>query len=76
MGTTPLSFYVIERFGRRKILIIGGTGMVICQFITAIIGTAKPDDKAVTSAMIALICFNIACFAVTWVGLDLSAMLK
>lgn len=66
MCSTPISFYIIERFGRRRILIVGGTGMVICQFITAIIGTAKPSDHSVISAMIALICLNIFFFATTW----------
>jgi len=66
MCCTPLSFWIIERFGRRAILIYGGSGMVICQFLTAIIGTAKPNSKPVVSAMISLICFNIAFFATTW----------
>lgn len=66
MCMTPISFYIIERFGRRAILIYGGSGMVVCQFLTAIIGTAKPNSNSVVSAMIALICFNIAFFATTW----------
>lgn len=66
MCSTPISFYIIERFGRRRILIVGGSGMVICQFITAIIGTAKPTDHSIISTMIALICLNIFFFATTW----------
>ena len=68
--STPISFWTVERFGRRKILIIGGTGMVIMQFIVAIIGvTAGRTEKhnnAAVSAMIAFICFNISFFAATW----------
>ncbi|MCJ1274632.1 hypothetical protein MMC21_002429 [Puttea exsequens] len=68
--STPLSFWTVERFGRRKILIIGGTGMVICQYIVGIIGvTAGKESKhnhAAVSAMIAFICFNISFFAATW----------
>jgi sugar porter (SP) family MFS transporter len=36
--STPLSFWTVERFGRRKILLVGAFGMLICQFIVAIIG--------------------------------------
>ncbi|GAB0139049.1 hypothetical protein EsDP_00007265 [Epichloe bromicola] len=36
--STPLSFWTVERFGRRTILIVGAAGMLICQFLVAIIG--------------------------------------
>ncbi|KAF4972132.1 hypothetical protein FZEAL_9664 [Fusarium zealandicum] len=36
--STPLSFWTVERFGRRSILILGALGMLICQFLVAIIG--------------------------------------
>jgi len=68
--STPISFYTIERFGRRKLLIIGATGMVVMQFIVGILGvTAGKESKhntAAVSAMIAFICFNISFFAATW----------
>nr|CAD1814645.1 monosaccharide transporters [uncultured fungus] len=38
--STPISFYTVERFGRRTILIWGALGMLICQFLVAIIGVA------------------------------------
>ena len=38
MLSTPLSFWTVERFGRRTILLYGAAGMLICQFIVAIIG--------------------------------------
>lgn len=64
--STPISFWTVERFGRRPLLIYGALGMVICQFIVAIIGTAKPGDKEFTKAMIAFICIYIFFFASTW----------
>jgi len=70
--STPVSFYIIERFGRRRILLIGGSCMVVCQFIVAIIGVAAPgaQDKGknptAVKAEIAFICLNIAAFAMTW----------
>jgi sugar porter (SP) family MFS transporter len=36
--STPLSFWTVERFGRRSILIVGAFGMLVCQFIVGIIG--------------------------------------
>jgi sugar porter (SP) family MFS transporter len=36
--STPLSFWTVERFGRRTILLYGAAGMLICQFLVAIIG--------------------------------------
>lgn len=65
--STPISFWAIERFGRRPLLIYGAMGMLSCQFITAIVGTAVSSDNAsATSAQIAFICIAIAFFASTW----------
>jgi MFS family permease len=68
--STPLSFWVIEKFGRRFLLIWGACGMIMMQFVVAIIGVTSGkednhDDGAVKS-MIAFICLNIFFFAVTW----------
>ncbi|KUJ20427.1 general substrate transporter [Mollisia scopiformis] len=70
--STPLSFWMVERFGRRNLLIVGGTGMVIAQYIVGIVGVTVGQDKgkdtntAAVSAMIAFICINIFMFATTW----------
>ncbi|TVY46140.1 High-affinity glucose transporter [Lachnellula subtilissima] len=70
--STPVSFWMVERFGRRNLLIFGGTGMVISQYIVGIIGITVGGDKgdqtnkAAVAAMIAFICINISMFAVTW----------
>jgi len=68
--STPISFYIIEKLGRRKLLLFGGAGMIIAQFIVGIIGvTAGRSEKhnnSAVSAMIAFICFNIMFFAATW----------
>ncbi|KAK7956895.1 uncharacterized protein PG986_006117 [Apiospora aurea] len=67
--STPISFYVIEKFGRRALLIYGACSMITCQFIVAIIGeTAGKDvnNNRATSAMVAFICLNISSFAITW----------
>lgn len=64
--STPISFYTMERLGRRTLLIWGALGMVICQFIVAIIGTVAPDNETCTKVMIAFICIYIFFFATTW----------
>ncbi|XDG10424.1 hypothetical protein ABKA04_010039 [Annulohypoxylon sp. FPYF3050] len=68
--STPISFYTIERFGRRKLLLTGATGMIISQFIVGAIGVTQGRQEvhndAAVQAMIAFICINIAFFATTW----------
>lgn len=70
--STPLSFWLVERVGRRNLLIFGGTGMVIAQYIVGIVGVTVGQDKgaatntSAVSAMIAFICINISIFATTW----------
>lgn len=36
--STPISFYTVEKWGRRTILLYGALGMLICQFLVGIIG--------------------------------------
>jgi sugar porter (SP) family MFS transporter len=68
--STPISFWIIERYGRRRILIWGAVGMLVCEFIVAIVGVTKgrisEHDNAAVSAQIAFICFYIFFFATTW----------
>ncbi|KAL8897250.1 MAG: hypothetical protein Q9207_007309 [Kuettlingeria erythrocarpa] len=64
--STPISFWTIERFGRRPLLIWGALGMLVCEFLVAIMGTADGDNPATVRAMIAFICIYIFFFASTW----------
>jgi MFS family permease len=68
--STPISFWIVERFGRRPIMIWGALGMLICEFIVGIVGvTAAAEEKhnhSAVSAQIALICIYIFFFATTW----------
>lgn len=64
--STPVSFWTIERFGRRPLLIWGALGMVVCQFIVAIIGVTDGQNPTSVKVMIAFICIYIAFFASTW----------
>lgn len=69
--STPISFWAIEKRGRRPLLIVGAVVMGILQIIIAIIGmtAGKPEVTHTPDAvvwMIGLICLNIAVFAITW----------
>jgi sugar porter (SP) family MFS transporter len=68
--STPFSFVLVEKLGRRKLLVFGAALMVFFQFLTAIIGATagKPshNNQNATKAMIAFICLNISSFAITW----------
>jgi SP family sugar:H+ symporter-like MFS transporter len=59
--------YGIERFGRRRLLIVGAVGMCVCEFLVAILGVTLPKaNVAGQKALVALVCIYIAFFASTW----------
>merc|ERR1711939_943194 len=78
--STPLPFYTIEKFGRRPLLVWGALGMLICQFLVAIIGVTVgfnhtspdangdpiADNISAVNAQIAFIAIFIFFFATTW----------
>jgi len=78
--STPISFYTVERFGRRTLLVWGAFGMLICQFLVAIIGVSVgfnhthtdaagnsiANNISAVNAQIAFIAIFIFFFASTW----------
>src|SRR6266702_3334507 len=67
VGMTLPGIWGVERFGRRRLLLVGAVGMTICEFVIAIIGsTTKTTNQAAQSAEVAFVCFYIAFFASTW----------
>ena len=68
VGMTIPGMLLIDKLGRRNILIIGAAGMCVCEFIVAIIGTttANQSNLAAQRTQIAFICIYIAFFASTW----------
>lgn len=77
--STPLSFWTVERFGRRTILIVGSAGMTVCLFIVAIVGVtvgfnkthlvngeSVADNISAVNAQVAFIAIFIFFFASTW----------
>ncbi|KAH4967231.1 hypothetical protein HBI78_080230 [Parastagonospora nodorum] len=65
--STPLSFWAIEKLGRRALLIYGALGMLICEFIIGIVGSTTPEgSKAASTCLIVFVCIYIFFFATTW----------
>jgi SP family sugar:H+ symporter-like MFS transporter len=59
--------YLVEKMGRRRLLLMGAIGMCACQFIVASVGVARPEtDIAAQRAAIAFVCIYIFFFASTW----------
>jgi sugar porter (SP) family MFS transporter len=66
VGSTPLSWYTIEKFGRRPLLIYGALLMLVCEFIVGGVGTALPGSDAANKTLIAFVLIYIFGFATTW----------
>jgi len=65
--TTIPSLWGVERFGRRRLLLVGAVGMCVCQFLVAIVGvTISTSNAAGQKVSIAFVCTYIAFFASTW----------
>ncbi|KIW26233.1 uncharacterized protein PV07_09346 [Cladophialophora immunda] len=65
VGVFP-GLYLVERWGRRPLLIMGALGMAACEFIVAAIGVTLPDSTTANSVVIAFVCFYIVFFELSW----------
>ncbi|KAI5364870.1 Putative major facilitator, sugar transporter, major facilitator superfamily [Septoria linicola] len=66
VSTLP-GLYLVEKMGRRGLLLMGAIGMCAAQFIVAITGTASAADNiAAQRAAIAFVCIYIFFFACSW----------
>jgi MFS family permease len=66
VGSTPLSFWAIEKLDRRALLIYGAIGMLVCEFLIGIIGTFAEGSKAASTCLIVFTCMHVFFFATTW----------
>jgi len=71
--TTIVGIQLIDRVGRRRLLLIGAVGMCVCEFLIAIVGVTAGHIRADNSVnlpaqrvLIAFTCFYIAFFATSW----------
>ncbi|KAL8708771.1 MAG: hypothetical protein Q9220_006413 [cf. Caloplaca sp. 1 TL-2023] len=58
--------YLVEKWGRRPLLLLGAIGMFVCQYIIAIVGTADPSSQVANKVLIAFVCVYIYFFASSW----------
>jgi SP family sugar:H+ symporter-like MFS transporter len=56
---------LVEKWGRRPLLLMGAIGMCICEFIIAIVGVTASSQVA-NQVLIAFVCFYIFFFACSW----------
>ncbi|KAL2129048.1 hypothetical protein VTI74DRAFT_8305 [Chaetomium olivicolor] len=68
MVSTFPGLFVVESWGRRKLLIIGAIGMAICQLFIASFATASGDNNRTTQNQILIIfvAIYIFFFAASW----------
>ncbi|KAL2815658.1 general substrate transporter [Aspergillus granulosus] len=72
VGMTLPGLYIVEHYGRRKSLMVGGAWCAICFFIWASVGHYALDisnpqaTPKAGAAMIVFTCFFICGFATTW----------
>ena len=69
-GCTFLGLYVMERFGRRVPLMVGGVWQALWLFVFAAAGTARdptlPENQHIGKLMIVAACLFIFGYASTW----------
>lgn len=63
-STLP-GLYLVERMGRRNLLLFGALGMCVSQLVVAIVGVAATSLVA-NQVLIAFVCFYIFFFACSW----------
>ncbi|EKG09814.1 Sugar/inositol transporter [Macrophomina phaseolina MS6] len=67
VASTFPGLYLVEKMGRRNLLLMGAIGMCVCQYIVAITGTvAGTSDLPAQKAAIAFVCIYIFFFASSW----------
>lgn len=65
LATIP-GLYMVEKWGRRPLLLFGVVGMTISLIIVASVGSANLTNGASNKVQIAFICFFIIFFACSW----------
>ncbi|KDQ19558.1 hypothetical protein BOTBODRAFT_28136 [Botryobasidium botryosum FD-172 SS1] len=67
VGMTIPALFLVDRVGRRYLLLIGAMGMLVCEYIVAIVGVSvSTSNIAAQKVLIAFVCIYIAFFAATW----------
>lgn len=70
-SSTLISIGIVDRLGRRKLLISGGIQMIVCQVIVAVIlgvkfGAEKQLARSYSVAVVVVICLFVLAFGWSW----------
>ncbi|KAI2626406.1 general substrate transporter [Xylaria nigripes] len=65
VSTIP-GLFVVESWGRRKLLIVGSLGMAICQLAIAIFSTVSNMKGLVAKLLIVFVSFFVFLYAASW----------
>lgn len=65
VSTLP-GMVLVEVLGRRRLLMIGASGMAISQLIVAAVGTALPTSEVARMVVIVFVCIFLFFFASSW----------
>jgi len=73
VASTFPGLYLVEKMGRRNLLLMGAIGMCVCQFIVGAVGMTADSsvdsgniNTSAQKAAIAFVCFYIFFFASSW----------
>jgi sugar porter (SP) family MFS transporter len=68
VASTFPGLWLVETWGRRRLLLFGAIGMFVAQMIVASAGTAFPGDSNMPAqkALVAFVCIYIFFFACSW----------
>ncbi|TVY73250.1 putative glucose transporter rco-3 [Lachnellula suecica] len=68
VASTFPGLWLVESWGRRRLLLFGAVGMFVAQMIVASAGTAFPGDSNMPAqkALVAFVCIYIFFFACSW----------
>ncbi|KAI9835753.1 MAG: hypothetical protein M1819_001932 [Sarea resinae] len=65
VASTLPGLYLVEKWGRRPLLLFGAAGMAVCQIIVAIVGDTSSSVVS-NKVLIAFVCIYIFFFASSW----------
>ncbi|KAL1709202.1 general substrate transporter [Schizophyllum commune] len=63
-----VAIFIIDRIGRRKLMLFGATGQCITMILLAILGSLKDNNAAQIVSCVLLFVFN-SFFAIGWLGM-------
>jgi len=66
VASTFPGLYLVEKWGRRKLLLFGAVGMAVCQLIVAGVGLEPVANQSAQKALVAFVCIYIFFFACSW----------